>query len=1083
MKIKAPKILGLITAFAMSATFSADISTIIGSFSVSAESDPGQITIIEPQPEINKDDELEAFVEPNFAPMYSFPENMRGVYVTPTVDFGVLDADGSLPDEEQIAASVEKMLDTIEENRLNSVIINTDYEGEAFYSTDINETVDRPLIEYAIDGAKKRGLYVYLNFSLDCVLDSLSNIELQSRIDRLAIVVHSFTVKYPVDGIILDGYYSSMDNTSLDDYVHNGSGIGYENWLLDNGAYVFSLASDAVRRTNNTVPVGISLNDVWANYTTEESGSDTSVNFEALTDGYADTVGYLQKGYADFIMLKTEGSISDDELPFNKIVSWWNGHASAADIPLYVHHINEQICTNAKGWGSPDELVKQVIAAADYDSYGGSAFNSLEALDKDVMSSTTVLMKHYDDAIDIEGLNSELEMTLPKKTTYKTEEPTVIFAGSFDPNFPVYYQGKEIVLNEAGRFYFTEELDVGVNTFKFQSKAKIVTYKITRTVNVLKSVSPTDEVMRVEEQSTIALSAIAYRGSNVTAKLNGKSITLKEVEGQLDELDPNSNYTKYVGYYTAPKGKRGEDINLGSIEFYGTYPTKTGDINETRTGANVIVNALAEIANDYNGNIIRINEDNTMVYDYKSTSTNPTPNCARLPAGTLDYVVKTVTYSGKDYYLTNSGKRIRTNAVTVLDNKPLGTNPMTVVAAGKDGTDTVIKLNTAVKIPFSLTYDNQAYSDGDNGNYYVSSFNTTSVTITFDYITSVASGDITFPDSAVFTTGKWSTSKSGDITKTKLTLTLRQQGVFGGLTSTYDSSGNLLLRFNGCRNSISGATIVIDPGHGYTGASTFDPGAIGHIKEQEANLAIAKYVAQMLENEGANVIRLKTESKTYVTEYRASEARQYNPDMFISIHCNSAGKSAKGAEAYYFTPFSQPLAKYISEYLGAYLAEIHGSSEGTDRGAKYNYFFVTQQQDFPSVLIETAFVTNYAEAMALASTSSQKQFAQAIVNGIKKYFKRTNYSCYGDESAYWTNTDGTAAGTLPVVPSETTPANTLDPSKVETTDPWLDIWADAPIVTEATQTEIEFPTVTEVPSWKDYDLNDPYYQFYSMWNQ
>lgn len=1014
-------------------------------FSAFAEEEPSQVTVIAPQPEINRDEDLPTFEEPEFTPMYSFPSQMRGVYVTPGVDYAVPPEEGELTDEE-IVESVENMLDTAEQNRLNSVIIRTDNGKEAFYSADTNETVSRSLIEYAIEGAQERGFYVYLNFSLDFVLAELDDMELQARIDRLAIIVHSFTVKYPVDGIILDGYYSSKNDSALNDYVKNGSGIGFDNWLLDNGAYVFSLAADAVRRTNNTVPVGISLNDVWANYTTEENGSETSVRFEALTDGYADTLKYIQNGYADFIMLKAEGSLTDDKMPFNEIVSWWNGHAKEADIPLYVHHINERICTDADGWGSPDELVKQVIAAGEYDKYGGSAFNSLKSLNSDVMESTSVLMKHYDDNIDIEGLNSELEMTLPTKTTFKTEEPTVIFAGSFDPNFPVYYQGEEIVLNEAGRFYFTEDLDVGVNTFKFQSKAKVITYKITRTVNVLKSVSPTDETMRVEEQSTIALSAIAYRGSVVTAKINGKSISLTEVDGQLDELDPNSNYTKYVGYYTAPNGKRGEDIDLGSIEFYGTYSTKTGDFNENRTGARIIVNALAEVLNDFSGSLLRVNSDNTMTYNYKSTTTSPTPDCTRLPAGTLDYITKTVTYSGIDYYLTNSGKRIRTNAVTVLENQPLGSNPISVAEAGKDGTDTVIKLKTAVKVPFDITYGNLSYSNGDNGYYSVSSFDSSTVTVTFDYITSISAGDITFPESAMFTNGTWSTSKSGELTKTKLTLTLRQAGIYNGITATYDGNGNLELRFNGYRNSVNGATIVIDPGHGYTGRSAFDPGAIGHIKEQTANEAISKYVEQMLKDEGANVIRLKTESETYETETRSDVARQYSPDMFIAIHCNSAkAENAHGAEAHYFTPFSQPLAGYIASELGSYLTELHGSSSGCDRGSKYNYFWVTLQQDFPSVLIETAFVTNYTEAMALANSSSQQRFASAIVRGIKRYFSRVSYSCNGDGSAVWTNTGGldTEPVTVPVTEAPTTeypPAETQLPTDVETTDPWTDPW-------------------------------------------
>ncbi|MDE6708928.1 MAG: N-acetylmuramoyl-L-alanine amidase, partial [Oscillospiraceae bacterium] len=506
---------------------------------------------------------------------------------------------------------------------------------------------------------------------------------------------------------------------------------------------------------------------------------------------------------------------------------------------------------------------------------------------------------------------------------------------------------------------------------------------------------------------------------------------------QLDELDPNSNYTKYVGYYTAPNGKRGEDIDLGNIEFYGTYSTKTGDFNENRTGARIIVNALAEVLNDFSGSLLRVNNDNTMTYNYKSTGTSPTPDCTRLPAGTLDYITKTVTYSGIDYYLTNSGKRIRTNAVTVLENQPLGSNPISVAEAGKDGTDTVIKLKTAVKVPFDITYGNLSYSNGDNGYYSVSSFDSSTVTVTFDYITSISAGDISFPESAMFTKGTWSSSKSGELTKTKLTLTLRQAGIYNGITATYDGNGNLELRFNGYRNSVNGATIVIDPGHGYTGRSAFDPGAVGHIKEQTATEAISKYVEQMLKDEGANVVRLKTESEVYETETRSDTARQYNPDMFIAIHCNSAkAENAHGSEAHYFTPFSQPLARYISSEIGGYLSELHGSSSGCDRGPKYNYFWVTLQQDFPSVLIETAFVTNYTEAMALANSSSQQRFAAAIVKGIKRYFSRVEYSCYGDGSAVWTNT-GTTAEPVPDDPvEEYPPAETQLPTDVETTDPW-----------------------------------------------
>ncbi len=961
-------------------------------------------------PETSPDSELESFTEPEYTPMFTFPDEIRGVYISPEKDFELYDDEGNMLSEEDIYGGIEAALDRASENCLNAVIINTSVGNSVYYSTDINKTEKHTPAELCAKAAAERGMFVYLTFDINTALSGITEENAKARIDRLALTAHEFTVKYAADGIILDGYYSERNSDAFADYMTNGAGIGYDNWLLDNGAYVFSLVSDAVRRTSNSVPVGISLNDVWANYTTRDGGSDTSVSFEALTDGYADTLDYINKGYADFIIVKADGSLSSQTQSFEDVVGWWNDRAAAAGIPMLVDHMNEKICTESTGWGSPDELVKQVIRADEYSSYMGSVFNSLSALSANTEESTTVLVKHFNDQIDREGLNNELEMTLPLATVFKTEEPSVIFAGSFDPNFTIYFQGEPIELNEAGRFYFNMELEVGLNTFTFKNKGKTVEYKITRTVNVLKSVEPSQEEMHIEEQSAVTLSAVAYKGSEVSAEINGKRVELNPVEGQSDDIDPNSNYTRYTATYIAPEGIKGQDIDLGNVSFYGTYHTKTGDFNESRTGSRIIVNALAEILNDYSGNLLEIKNDNTMVYNSRTTSTNPTPDMARLPAGTLDYQVKTVSYSGTDYYLTNSGKRVRVSDVNVLDNKPLGSNPISVVSAAKDGTDTVIKLGTKTKIPFAMSFGNLSYADGGNGNYYISSFNADSLIITFDYVTSVSASSIVFPESAVFTEGVWGTYQSGELTKTTLTLRLRQSGIFGGVTSSYDSEGNLTFRFNGCRSSLDGATIVIDPGHGYTGAETFDPGAVGHIKEQEANLAIAKLAEQKFTAAGANVIRLKTESETYVTAQRASIARQYDPDLFLAIHCNAASsESAKGAEAYYFTPFSQPLADAISKRVGAYLgSSVHGTGS-LDRGENYNYFFVTQQQDFPSVLIECGFVTNYTEAMALANPEHQSGIAEAIVNGAADYLARCGYSCYGDGSAQFTNTAAPAA--------------------------------------------------------------------------
>ena len=55
--------------------------------------------------------------------------------------------------------------------------------------------------------------------------------------------------------------------------------------------------------------------------------------------------------------------------------------------------------------------------------------------------------------------------------------------------------------------------------------------------------------------------------------------------------------------------------------------------------------------------------------------------------------------------------------MNVLDNSPLGSNPVSVVSAAKDGTDTVLKLHTNTKIPFAMSFNNLNCTSGGNGNY------------------------------------------------------------------------------------------------------------------------------------------------------------------------------------------------------------------------------------------------------------------------------------------------------------------------------------------------------------------------------
>lgn len=922
---------------------------------------------------------------------YAFPEDMRATVITIGYDF--------FTDPGQSADVTQSEIDSIMSNfndiGLNTIIIKTSYDGETYYELDSRRFTNGSPLDMLIDAARSNNLYTYIVFDIESALNAENISDLNEKVDYLSICAHKLTNKYLIDGIILDGYYAAKDAHSYDNYFDYGSGIGFENWLKDNSAYVFRLVSNAIRATNNTVAVGISINNAWLNYTTDSEGSKTKDDFEALTDGYSDTREYIRQGYADFMIVYCYGGLESKELEFESIVEWWNDLAEEANIPMFVRHANERISTSDSKWAA-DQILKQLEESRTYSMYRGSIFDSYESLEKNVGTSTDALKKYYAGLIDTNSLYTELEMVLPTKRDYTTYEPTVKFQGTFDANFDIYFNGEKIELNEAGNFYFEEDLEVGVNKFTFKNKSTTITYKITRKVKVLQSVEPEEgTTTRVEGKTKINVSVLAYKGSKITATLNGKTITLAEDDMQSDSLDSNTNYTYFTGYFTAPDGIVGEEQDLGTIVINGSY---NNFVYETMNGSRVIVNEISPFAE--NATVIRIKNDNTLTYDYYTTDNVATPTCPRLPAGTLDVVVNKVSYSVSedgvkktvDYYLTSSGLRIKASDCEVLSSYTIVDNNATCISSYVSNYDTIVSIKLDHQTPFTVSYSPLSYDDPDDNSYLVSEFSPNYLLITFDYVTDV-SGSLSFGAGSLFSSSEWKTVTVNGETKYQLKLKLSNSGVFGGYTASYDGNGNLTFTFNGHSNSLIGTVIVIDPGHGYNkSATTFDPGAVGHVTEQSVNIAIAQTLTALLQAKGATVYMLPTHT-TYINLYdRSQYAAKYNPDMFISIHCNSVSKSsssAKGTEAYYFTPFSQPLASLISSKMGAYYKNsVYKDGKNYNRGAKYNYFTVTLEQSFPSVLVECGFVSNYEEAMALASSDVQLGLSNAIVSAIEEYLSK-----------------------------------------------------------------------------------------------
>ena len=941
-------------------------------------------------------------------PNFTLPTDVRATILTPGIDFATTGAD----DETSINAELDTAFGHIEELGLNTVYINTVNESTAYYSTDMNPTEAVDPLALAIAKAKENGVRVFLIYDINYVISTAP--KGVTALDNLISQTHRFAIKYASDGIVLSNYYSVNSPESYADYMRNGSGIGYENWLYDTNELYFKTAGDIIHITDNSVPVGMLVSDMWANASSNEAGSSTEDGTEALYDGFSDTKSYIEKGYADFTVVCAKGSLTSSVLPFEEVASWWGELCKANGKTLYLIHYNEKLGSDEKGWYGDDQLLRQLSSAKDAAAYGGSIMHSYAALLSDTTSASNI-RKFYDNEINEQALFEDLVMQSPSSFSFTTYEPYADFMGTFDENFDVYFNGTKIALNSAGNFYFEEALDIGTNKFTIEHKGTIYTYKIERKIIPLNSLDESIEdgkSLSVNGGTKISLSAAAYKGAKVVAYINGEYIALKETDKAYND-DINSSYAIYTGSYKTPDGIVGQEQELGQISVTASYSGYTRTLygayvkvlaepepvivdidpeiyDQDTIGTGEVVGVMGAVhSSDEACRYVVVNYDYTNVYNGKTTGNIPSPDFAQQPGGSMDYYSAT---SGS-YFITESGKRFSQTDTTIVDGMGMGENTLNVKSAGTYGMDSYFKFTLDKKTTYNISYGGLSYSSTAAEDYTVSAFDASYVYITFDNLTAVTKiPDLT--NSLVFSSGIWETVEVGGIPKFRMVLKLRQQGVYAGCGASYDENGDLVLSFGVTTNKISDMTICIDPGHGYcTSESVFDPGAVGEITEYEANKGIALALKAELEALGAKVVLIETDKTFVLTKQRPAYGRNNSANMFISLHANKAvnNSTARGSEAYYFTEFSQPLASSISARIAAYFSgNVYSDGANKNRGAFYDYFWVTLQQDFPSVLVETGFVSNYEDAMALVSPAHQKGIAAAIAQGISDYISRSS---------------------------------------------------------------------------------------------
>ena len=220
---------------------------------------------------------------------------------------------------------------------------------------------------------------------------------------------------------------------------------------------------------------------------------------------------------------------------------------------------------------------------------------------------------------------------------------------------------------------------------------------------------------------------------------------------------------------------------------------------------------------------------------------------------------------------------------------------------------------------------------------------------------------------------------------------------------------------SGARTTSTGKVIVVlDPGHG-----GFDPGTSGFgANEKDLTLKIAKYCKAALESDGRIQIYMTRETDTSVGNATDVSTDLYNriqyaigkkADLFVSLHLNSAGASAKGAEVYYpnsnyradIGAQGKTLATDIQNELVKLGLYNRGAKIQNSTSSKYSdnsvqdYYYVIQQSKragFPGIIVEHAFLSNQNDYNNyLSSDEKLKKLGEADAKGILTYLETGGY--------------------------------------------------------------------------------------------
>lgn len=181
-------------------------------------------------------------------------------------------------------------------------------------------------------------------------------------------------------------------------------------------------------------------------------------------------------------------------------------------------------------------------------------------------------------------------------------------------------------------------------------------------------------------------------------------------------------------------------------------------------------------------------------------------------------------------------------------------------------------------------------------------------------------------------------------------------------------------------NSLSGATILLDPGHG--GNESGSVGPTGY-PEKAINLLMSQKIKQQLEAKGATVNLSRTGDVDLSLGDRQTLIREQQPTLALSIHYNALpdggdAEHTAGVGVFWYHAQAHDLAQFLHDELTQTLSR-------PSYGVFWNNLALTRPHEAPAVLLELGFMINPTEFEWVTNAQAQDQLAVAIANGVEKW--------------------------------------------------------------------------------------------------